>query len=47
MVGIGFALMVLIDDTCGKIGDAYNRLTGQEERELSPAAMVGSFSRYK
>ena len=48
MVGVGFALMILIEETCGKLGDAYDRLIGkEEERELSPAAMVGSFSRYK
>ena len=48
MVGVGFAMMILIEEACGKIGDACNRLTSlEEERDLSPAAMVGSFRRYK
>ena len=48
MVGVGFVLMILVEETCMKIGHAHQRISGQEvERELSPAAMVGSFSRYK
>ena len=48
MVAVGFAMMILVEETRGKLGDAYDRLIGrEEERELSPAAMVGSSSRYK
>ena len=48
MVAVGFAMMILVEETCGKLGDAYDRLKGKdEERELISAAMVGSFSRYK
>ena len=48
MVGVGFAMMLLLEETCRKLGDAYDRLIDKEdERELSPAAMVESFSRYK
>jgi hypothetical protein len=48
MVGVGFGMMILVEETCEKIGDSCNRVTGQEEEgDMSPAAMVGSFSRYK
>jgi hypothetical protein len=48
MVGVGFAMMIIVEEACGKIGDACNMITGQEEEgDLSPAALVGSFSRYK
>ena len=48
MVRVGFAVMIIVEEACGKIGDACNRITGQEEEGyLSPAALVGSFSRYK
>ena len=48
MVGVGFAMMNIVEEACGKIGNVCNRITGQEEEgDLSPAAMVGSFSRYK
>ena len=45
MVRLGFAMIILVEESCRKCGDAYDRLIDKEdERELSPAAMVGSFS---
>ena len=46
MDGVGFDMMILAEESCGKIVDACNRITGQEEeRDLGPEATAGSCRR--
>ena len=46
MDGVGCDMMILAEESCGKIVDACNRITGQEEeRDLGPEAMAGSCRR--
>jgi len=48
MVGFGFMAMVGIETLCEKAGEKYQAVTGKpREPEKDPAALVGTFSRYK
>merc|ERR1719233_2560064 len=48
MVGSLFMLMVGVEILWGKVEEKYQEVTGkQEEPEKDPAALVGTFSRYR
>jgi len=48
MVGVFFLVMVGCEKVCDKIEEKYKQTQGQNaQQELDPAALVGTFKRYK
>merc|ERR1719195_1159846 len=48
MVGLAFGLMIVVEESLSRLWTVVERRLGRhQEAELSPAQMVGSFSRYK